>query len=425
MPSMLIAQNPAGEEAEDQAAGQQEPAKGLQFKFKDRPSFRFGENFRLDIKTKWHLDFQRFFPLVANPPETTDTFILRRARLGLKGKVTKFFNYEIEREMRGTLGDEHPEHPWKDVYVDFQPFSFVHFKAGKFKIPFGMEQNTSADRLDLVRRSNVTNTLTPARERGAMLHGRFLKHLGYEFGIFRFDGENSNVQDAPTGGRTYAWRISGEPLRYLKLLPETIRHVYLGFAATSGEMFEGQNGIHGQTLSNFTYLERVFVKGDRRRFGAEAAWSEGSFGIKGEYIRVSEQRQEQGIRVNDLPDKISRGWYVTATWVALGKMKSKGDEPKDPFLTGKGFGALELSARLDVLTFYSASQPGLPSRSPRAANILPNSDRTWTVGPTWYINHFVKLQAYAAREWVTDIEKNAVQGRNVFWTGIIRLQLAM
>ena len=142
---------------------------------------------------------------------------------------------------------------------------------------------------------------------------------------------------------------------------------------------------------------------------------------------MSEERKRQGIRLEDLPDKISRGWYVTGTWTALGKMKSKGGAPKDPFLTGHGFGAVEFAARLDVLAYYSAFDPrfGLPSRSPRAGNILPNSDRTWTFGSTWYINHFVKIQANGEREWLSDIERKPVAGIHVFWTGVLRLQLAM
>src|SRR5262249_17434728 len=240
------------------------------------------------------------------------------------------------------------------------------------------------------------------------------------------DGENSNIRGVPTAGRTYAARLNGEPLRDLRPLPRTVRHIYLAVAATSGDVHEGQNGLHGQTLSNFTYFDHLFVKGNRRRTGVEFAWSEGPFGVKSEYIRMSEERKEQGIRGNDLPNKISRGWYVTASWFAVGKMKSKGSGPKDPLFLGHGRGAIELAVRLDVLTFYGASVvAGIPSRSPRTANILPNSDRTWTFGSTWYVNRFAKVQANAQREWITDIEKKLVAGRNVFWTAVFRLQFAM
>jgi phosphate-selective porin OprO/OprP len=422
---VLLAQNPA-EQAPAEPV-QDEPATGLQFRFKEKPSLRFRDDFRLDLEAKWQFDFRHFNPSIANPPVTTDSFVLQRARFGLKGFVTRFFSYEAERDLRGTFSDDHPEHPWKDVYVEFQPNKTFQLKVGKFKLPFGMEQNTSSARLDFINRSRVSDFLTPARERGAMLHGKFLSggHLGYDFGVFRFDGENSGLQGAPSAGRTYAARISGEPLQYVSRLPKVVRHAYVGLAMTTGEMFEGQSGIRGQTISNFTYFDRVFVKGNRRRIGMELSWTEGPFALKGEYIHVSEQRKGQGIRLEDLPDKISRGWYVTTSWVALGQMKSKGSEPKDPFITGKGYGALELAARLDVLTFYSASHPGLPSRSPRAPNILPNGERTWTFGSTWYINHFVKIQGNAEREWVIDIARRPVEGRNVFWTGIIRIQFAM
>jgi phosphate-selective porin OprO and OprP len=426
-PAALFSQNPVEVEEDAPAAAAKDASAGFQFKFKDHPSFRYGENFQLDVRSKWHFDFRQFYPPFANAPTTTDVFLLQRARFGLKGKATKWFDYEIEREMRATFGDDHERHPWKDVNVDFKPFSQLQLKVGKFKMPFGMEQNESPERLDFIYRSQVSNYLTPARERGAMLHGKLLKgkRLSYEVGVFRFDGENSDIKGIPTGNRTYAGRLSGEPLRYVKALPKTIRHTYLGFAMTKGGMVQGQNSIHGQNLANFTYFDHLYVNGDRTRTGVELAWSEGPFGIKSEYIHVSEERTGQSLRATDLPDKITRGWYVTGSWMPYGKMKSKGKEPKDPFLVGKGFGAVELSARLDVLAFYSGPGTGFASRSPRAAVILPNSDRTWTFGSTWYVNHYVKIQANAEREWLTDIEKSAVEGHHIFWTGIVRLQLAM
>ena len=422
VPAALLAQKPAADDEEDAPSKTGVPH-GLYFKFKDRPSFRVGDTFKLDIRSKWHLDFRHFYPLKTNLDDDS-TFLLQRARFGIKGKVTKYFDYEAERELRRTFSETPENHPWRDVYVDFKPHSLIKLMVGKFKMPFGLEENGAEDRLDLISKSHTTDYLAPARERGAMLHGDITKRLSYEAGVFRFDGEHSNIKGLPTAGRTYAARVSGEPLRYLKFLPKTIRHTYLGVAATRGKMFQGLNGIQGQTDANFTYFDRLNVQGYRQRIGTEVAWSEGPVSVKGEYIRVSEQRKEQGIRANDVPDKISRGWYVTATWTALGKMKSNGKEPKSGLITGGGFGAVELAARLDVLTFYGKSTGSIPSRSPRAATILPSSDRMWTFGPTWYLNHFVKIQANAGREFLTDIGRE-VAGKNVFWTGLIRLQFAM
>jgi len=431
IPSIVFAQAPANE---TQSNGEEvQPSRGFQFSFKNRPSLQIGNFMSLDLSGKWHFDFQGFDPprwnppaMVSSLPTTPPTFYLTRARLGLKGDVTKRAGYEFERDFRETFGSDHEWHPWKDAYVNFKVHSLIEVKVGKFKIPFGMEANLSEDRLDFVFKSRTSDTLAPARERGVMLHAKFLKedHLEYQVGVFRYDGEGSDIHGQPTASHTYAARLSGEPLRYLKPLPKTVRHLYLGVAATHGRMIDGLNGIHGETFSNFTFFDHVFVSGNRTRTGAEMTWSEGPFGIKGEYIHMSEERKQQGIRGEDLPDKISRGWYLTGSWALLGKFKSSG-KPKDPFLTGHGYGAVEMSARFDVLTFYSAPGSGLPSRSPRAPAILPNGERTWTFGPTWYLNRFVKIQANAQREALTDIERKAVLGQTKFWTGVIRLQLAM
>jgi len=434
LPGRLLAQNPSDETSlieDDEPVASS--AETLQLSFKNRPSLRIGEFANIDFKTKWHLDFRGFDPPKWNAParvtalpSTPPTFYLTRARLGLKGKVTKYFDYEFERDMRQTFGSDHEWHPWKDNYVDFNAHRWLQARAGKFKVPFGMEANLSEDRLDFAFKSRMSDILAPARERGVMLHAQFLRssRMQYQVGVFRYDGEGSDIHGVPTAGRTYAARLTGEPLRPLRQLPRSIRHIYLGVAATRGRMFDGLNGINGQTFSNFTYFDHVYVRGNRQRMGAELSWVEGPLTIKSEYIHMSEERIHQGIRGENLPDKLTRGWYVMGGWNILGKLKSSG-RPKNPLLTGHGYGSIELMGRLDVITFYSAPGPGLPSRSPRAPTILTNGERTWTVGPTWYLNRYIKLQAHAQRESVTDIERKAVFGRDVFWTGIIRLQLAM
>ncbi len=433
IPGVLLAQIPSQKDDISDDAVVQDSGQPLQLSFKNRPSLRIGEFAHVDLKASWHFDFRSFSPdivnlpgLITDLPSIPPIFLLTRARVALKGNITKRIDFEFERDMRSTFGPDHEYHPWKDAYVNVLLHRLLQVQVGKFKIPFGLEETGSEDRQDYTFQSRTTNALTPARERGVMAHASFLKddRLEYQVGVFRYDGEGSDIHGIPTGGRTYAARLGGEPLRYVKLLPKTIRHVYLGAAATAGGMFSGLNGISGKTFSGFTYLDHMDVSGNRVRMGAEMGWLEGPFSLKGEYIHVSEERKQQGIRGNDLPDKISRGRYLSGSWTAVGQMKSSG-KPKNPFLTGHGFGVLELSARYDVLAFYSAPGPGLPARDPRAPTILPDSERTWTVGPTWYLNHLLKIQLQGQRERVTDIERKAVFGLNYFWTGIIRLQVAM
>jgi phosphate-selective porin len=434
-PASLFAQNP-NEEAPDEEVVR-DTSHLFQLSFKNRPSLRIGEYFNIDLKAKWHLDFRGFDPNSWNPPgqvtslpETPPTFYVPRSFVGIKGSATSRITYEFERDLRQTLGSDHEWHPWKDNYLNFRVYRSLQLEVGKFKMPFGMEANLSEDRLDFSFKSRVSDLLAPSRQRGMMLHSTFLKNdrMEYAFGVFRYDGEATDIHGAPTGKKTVAGAIHGEPLRYLKRfpIPKTIRHIYLGFAATQGGLFEGQNGVHGSTFSNFTYYDHMFVNGNRTRLGTEVSWTEGRYSIKGEYMHMSEERKQQGIRGNDLPDAISRGWYLMGSWNVLGKMKASG-KPKNPFLTGhgRGFGSIELDARYDVVAFYSAPGPGLPSRDPRAPTILPNGERTWTVGPTWYLNHFIKIQAHAQFENLTDEGRKDVFQQTKFRFGVIRLQLAM
>jgi phosphate-selective porin len=429
---LVFAQNPNEDEQGSDDDIRQDSHQPLEISFKNRPSFQFRELVRVDVKAKFHLDFQGFNPNVWNPPaqvtvlpQTPPTFYLTRARFGFKGYVTSQVKYEVERDMRETFGSDHEWHPWKDNYVDVTLQRFLQVKAGKFKMPYGMEANLPDDRLDFAFKSRSSDLLAPARERGVMAHSKFMSnHLEYKVGVFRYDGEGSDIHGQPTAGRTYAASLTGEPIRFLKPFPKTLRHIYLGVAATRGDLITGQNGIHGTTFSNFTYFDHMFVQGERTRIGTELSWIEGPVDIKAEYMHVSEERKQQGIHGENLPDTISRGWYVMGLWTPLGKLKTKG-APKTPLLTGHGFGAVELAVRYDILSFYSAQGPGPPSRSPRAPTILPTGERAWTFGPTWYVNHFVKIQFHAQRERLTDIERKAVFGIDTFWTGIIRLQLAM
>jgi phosphate-selective porin len=140
---------------------------------------------------------------------------------------------------------------------------------------------------------------------------------------------------------------------------------------------------------------------------------------------MQDQRLGQSIRAADLPNLIYRGWYVSGTWLVTGENKSEGVEPKKAFLQKGGIGAVELAARYDVLRFGSSEHTGVPSRSPRAANILGNSDRAWTIGLNWYLNRWIKIQVNGIREKIEDLQRSPILGQDRYWVRLCRLQFVM
>jgi phosphate-selective porin len=146
--------------------------------------------------------------------------------------------------------------------------------------------------------------------------------------------------------------------------------------------------------------------------------------VKGEVIRVRDQRLGQGIRGDDLPDLIARGWYFTTAWVVTGEKPAGGIVPRRDFIKGRGFGAVQLAARYEQLRFGSSEHPGLPSRSSRAANIFSTSERIATFGVNWYLNRFVLIQVNDLREVIEDSLKAPIPGVSTYWSKFVRIQFS-
>jgi phosphate-selective porin OprO/OprP len=404
---------------------------GLKFKMKDYPSLRFGKALRVDFHAKAQGDFRTFWP---ERKIEEGVFDLHRARIGVEGRFLKHFEFEIERELRDTFRrfyedlDEagRTDNPWRDVYVNFRYFPDFQIKVGKFKLPFGMDQPQGATKLDFIMRSRIGDLLAPARDKGIMAHGRlFERGLSYQAGYFLQDGENARTSDNEhTGGHTLAGRVLVRPLRLIPS-PAVTKNIELGMAFTSSNVSEGLKGLRGRTLAKETFFRHMFVNGRRLRVGTEMNWRPGPFSLQGEFIHVQEQRKKQSLLGQDLPDLISRGWYLTGTWAVTGEQKADEIKPRREFLRERGFGALELAARCEQIRFGSSEHPGIPSRGTRAANILGNSDRVWTFGINWYLNRWVKIQANAVRERIEDTARSPIPGRSRFWGRWFRLQFVL
>ena len=385
------------------------------FLFTNRPSLRFGPMLRIDFRLKLQGDIRTFDTDV----QQEDGFELNRRRIGIQGHFLRYFEYELERELR-------EERVWRDVFLNFTYFDDFQVRAGKFKMPFGLEQLTGPTDLDFIYRTNVIENLTPAREVGVTLHGQFNRRaVGYEVGIFDGDGEDEDARFDRDRGveRTFAARVTGRPLRGGGR-SNNAGDLTLGFAVTSGTVPEGLNSLRGRTAFRETFVTPVYVQGRRLRLGLEAAWQPGPFSVKTEFIRATEERKNQGVMLEDLPAVVAQGWYVSGTWVVTGENKSNGIEPRRPVLRG-GAGALEVATRYERLTFGSSFAGDNDSTSPRGANLLDTSDAAWTGGVNWYLNRWTKVQLNVIREWIADVNRSPVPDKQLFWTRLVRLQFVL
>lgn len=396
--------------------GKNEPQKpkepeGVRFEFKKPPSLRFGDAARIDFRFKLHSDYRSFSPDLRRE----DPFDLRRTRVGVEGTVARVVQYEVEYDFRER------DYPWRDAFVDLRaPTSRVlQVRAGKFKLPFSREELTGAANLDFSFRSRAADQLSPGRDLGVMAHGRLLgRRLSYQAGVFRQDGENARPAeplDPPATNPLWAARAVvgrlGAPLNGLEL----------GVAMTSGIVPEGRNGLRGRMVLGGGFFAPLEVNGRRQRLGLEAAWARGPLSLQAEFMRARDERRGQGLEGEDLPAVIARGWYVAGTWLVAGR-KPGGDADKTP---RSPFGGVEVAARYEGLRFGSQAVGEEPSRSPRAAFVVPNENRAWTFGANWYVNEFIRIQGNAIRERLEDAFRGPIRGQEIYWSGLLRFQFVL
>jgi phosphate-selective porin OprO/OprP len=398
----------------------------------NRPSIVLGEDINIDLRGRAIFDLRRFDPDVGE-----DQFDVRTLRIGLKGNLTSHFDWEIEREIDEVLAEGEVEPrwrfgEWKDVFVNWTTFDAFSVKGGRFKVPFGLEQNTSVSDLDFAYRTLGSTKIAPGRDQGVMAYGELLSgSLVYEAGVFDDDGDNGEQeaeqfvqegQDVEDIGPSVAVRVVGELFRRLPV-HDRLKGAEFGIAFTTSNSPEGLNSLQGEEVWGYNFFDRVYVNGRRQRLGLQFDWSPQSLGFKAEWMRSREERIGQSNRNEDNSDFIGTAWYTSATWIVTGEDKDSDVQPSEP-LFGGGLGVVELGVRYDRLTFESASTEGLDFTNPRSDHLTPNTDSTLTFGVNWLPVRWVKVVANALRQTIDDVNRAPILGTSGYWSGLLRLQVA-
>lgn len=388
-----------------------------------RPRISSGRNFSLELRAKFQGDTAWFDPVV-DPVD--EGFTWRRRRLAVRGEFFNRVEFEVERE----FGDE--VEPWRDVWVNLKVHDLLEARGGKFKLPFGLDNSTSSVSHDFIFRSLGTRQVAPGRDIGGMIYGEAARRR-FTYAIGVFDGDDprdpgveqffDDDQGADSYGRTVSGRVTVQPFDAVSSLPAGLRNLEIGASGAWSEVAEGVNSFKGNSVFGYDFFERVWVNGDRVRTGVDVSMVSGPASLKAEWINGSDQRLGQGVDDGDLSNAFARGWYLAGTWLITGEDKEEDVTPRRPLLQG-GFGAIEVAARYERMLLGSSSSSEPAFDNPRAENLLRNHDDVITLGLTWYLNRWFKVQGNAIRETFDDLERTPLNGTATFWSYVSRLQLA-
>jgi phosphate-selective porin OprO/OprP len=389
------------------------------FRLTPSPTLRIGSSLRVDFhyRTQWNV---RAADIEDRDDDDDEASIVDFAshRIGVEGRVLDVVEFEIERDV---IGND----PWRDVFVNVAPFRAAEVKAGQFRVPFSLDEQTGSASRDFVYRSLAARQLAPGRDVGVMLHGRVARRVGYQIGLFREDGRNARPgSDARVSGeRTLAARLVVQPWRGRDGMLEDLQ---VGVAGTDSDVPLGQPALRAETVLGVVVdTPGTFVQGPRRRAGVELRWRPGPFSLKSEYMRVTTAREGQGLDDEDLSPLLAAGWYVSGTWALTGERKADGlTRPRRPLHAG-GPGAIELAMRLEGVSFRSVATGAGASTSPRAAIVPAVTNRAATVGVNWYVNRYIKLQANLVRESILDASPLAIEPRRTSWSRLLQVQFVL
>jgi hypothetical protein len=128
----------------------------------------------------------------------SDRFLIRRARIGVKGTFAENFDFTLQSDWGsnslGTTASYRAQ--LSDAYISWTKYSFAIPTIGQFKVPYGYEQLLSDTKTVCIERSLPSDMLTLPRQAGVMVAGSFYeKRLGYATAVTNGNGNNNGSND--------------------------------------------------------------------------------------------------------------------------------------------------------------------------------------------------------------------------------------
>ena len=341
-------------------------------------------DYRLQFGVLLHADGR--FALDDDNGQVVDTFAARRVRPYLRGRLARRFEFYLNPDFAGsTLVIQ-------DAYLDtiFSPAFRV--RAGKGKVPFGMERLQPASNLLFMERA-LPNAIVPNRDAGIQVlgdvAGGVVSYLG---GVMNGvpDGGSGDVDTSDS--KDVAGRIVVRPFNR-RPAASVARGLNIGFSATAGTATgtAALPVVRTQILQQtfFTYAggtTPAVADGTRTRYSPSVWYFHKAFGGWGEYVHT----ETPVTRAAFAGDIALDAWQVAGSWVITGETATDagtGVRPRNNFDFGAGhWGAFQVAARYHALAVdEEAFTLGFA-----AAGASRTAD-AWTIGLNWYLTGNVRV----------------------------------
>jgi phosphate-selective porin OprO/OprP len=361
-----------------------------------------------------------------------DQFELRRARIGVKGKLAKDFKYEIVTNIPGTATVD-------VAYLDFAKYDQVQLRVGKFKQPFNLEEQISSNNITFMERSYINQT-APGKKLGLMVMGAPTAGMTYAGSVFQHNDTELNI--SADGKNSAAGRAT---LNFAEIMgnKEMVMHVgiagltsnYAIGTATSSQtdtnyvLTTAAQPTQRGTISSFRSAGRGLANAfrgqvggeacnvsvqpqntgvqcasefgasvEQRAYGLEGIVATGPFKLMGEYS-TGDYKAFQGANSTKYDTKtyyLEAGYFITGEKYADSYKNGvfSSFKPKNEFDLDKGqWGAIELAFRAEGYDVDNATFSGSGGRIQGSISGTKAGAKTYTTGVRWILNPNLILKA--------------------------------
>jgi len=343
------------------------------------------------INGRIQLDSRHFMDDNQRDTLAADGFDVRRAFMGVSGKIAKYYDYKVV----ANFGNADSTSTQKSNQLDEAFFGINYWKEASFrfgqqKMPFSLEEQTSSRFIDFQERS-MLNTMVPGKEMGVQMHGTFSNGIFYGAAIST--GEGFSKTESNTGDSSDVIGRIGINLAEAMGNKANVYHVAIA----------GSTGNQGNTSHNASYnaedrgasfiIQANSSKG-RNRYGLEGALAMSSLKVQGEYMQREFTGLKTAIGANAINSDVDvDGYYLSTSWLITGEKYAdayKGGKfdrinplrDFNPDNISKGFGAWEVGARYSSV---DARDLGVTTTT------AYNKADTYTVGLKWIPTPYVRV----------------------------------
>ncbi|MDP1625821.1 MAG: porin [Parvibaculum sp.] len=396
---------------EDQAIAAAKPAPESSVVFKGGPAFEAADgSWSFKVRGRVEADAAFYNKSGGNSPvDFNNGTELRRARIGVDGKVLNDWLYRLEADFaKASRNDsDSSEIDVKDAYIAFTGIESTRITVGQHKTPNSLEQLVSSTDLVFTERPLAVEAFNHRLTAGGDFKaGVSVGYTGENYtlttGLFGANFAASSDSSALGVANDEGWGVHGRGT--FAPIQEKGKVLHLG-ASGYWRDAGGQNGFGGTSVRFRSGPEVSAVDNTRlvdtgnlaadtyTSAGAELGGIYGPFHAQAEYL-VASVDQTAG-----LPSLDFDGGYVQLGYVLTGESRNYKNglfsrvKPANPFsLKGGGAGAWEIATRFSTIDLNDDALRG-------------GSQDNYTAALNWYPNEYIRVGVDYVR---FDAERNGI-----------------